>query len=126
HDRRAHEPSADPAQRLGRQRRHVPRREREPYPLVVGGERERREDLPAEPARPDAVARIAGAVVDAGARLGAEERQVVGGDVDRAAPGALDTGAVEPGEQAAEPRLGALRSRPVAAEAVVDPAAEAD
>src|SRR5205823_4505737 len=64
HDRRADEAAADPRQRLGRQARHVPRRERKRRPLVVAACRERGEDLAPEPARADAVAGVAGAVVD--------------------------------------------------------------
>ena len=100
--------------------------ERQPRPLVVRAERERGEDPAAEPARPDAVPRVAGAVVDPRARLRPEERQMVGGDVDRAAPRALDASAGEPGEQAAQARLGARCGRAVGAEALVDAAAEAD
>ena len=98
----------------------------EPRPLVVRAERERREDAAAEPARADAVPRVAGAVVDPRPRLRREERQVVGGDVDRPAPRALDARAREPGQQPPQPRLRALGGRQVAAEAVVDAAAESD
>ncbi len=75
---------------------------------------------------PDAVPRVAGAVVDPRPRLRREERQVVGGDVDRPAPRALDPRAREPGQQPPQPRLGALRRRQVAAEAIVDAPAESD
>ena len=51
--------------------------ERQPRPLVVGAQCERREDLPAEPARADAVTRVAGAVVEPRAR--ASCRRTAGG-----------------------------------------------
>src|SRR5207248_6948646 len=73
HDRGADEAAAEPRQRLRRETRDAPGRERERRPLVVAAGRERREDLAAEPARPDAMARIAGAEVDALAGDGAEE-----------------------------------------------------
>src|SRR5437764_617453 len=126
HDRRADEPAAQALQRLGREQLDAPRRKREPCPLVVEPRDERREDLASDPARPDAVAGVASAVVETLAGDGAEEGQVVGGDVDRAAPGALDPSLGAAGQQPPQARLGAARSRPVAAETVVDPAAEAD
>ena len=108
---RADDAAADAPQRLGA-RRHAARDEREARPLVVGTECERREHLAAEPARPDAVARVAGAVVDPRAPLRAEERQMVGRDVDRAAPRPLDAHAVEAGRS---------RRRPASARAAVGP-----
>ena len=66
--------------------------------------RERSQDLTAEPARPDAVAGVAEPVVDARAGDRAEERQVVGRHVDRAAPGALDPRAARPGSSRRKPR----------------------
>ena len=86
----AHEPAARVAERLGRQPALAAPDEGEGGPLVLRLRRERREDLAAEPARPDAVARIAGSVVDAGSRHGAVPRQPVRGDVDRPAPAGSD------------------------------------
>ena len=106
-DRRA----AEVAHRLGREPRRLPAGEREPRPLVVCAEDERGEDLAAEPARADAVARVARPVVDPRARHGAEERQVVAGDVDRAAPRPLDPRRGQPGQQPAEPPLRARDRR---------------
>src|SRR5581483_2089241 len=54
--------------------------------LVRGVEREPREDLSAEVARPDAVAGEPQAVVDGAAGQRAEEREVAGRNVDRSAP----------------------------------------
>src|SRR5919199_2432411 len=99
HDRRADEAAADPRQRLGRQARDAPGRERKRRPLVVAAARERGEDLAAEPARADAVAGIAGAEVDVAAWDGAEEGQVVGGHVDGTAPRALDPRVREVGQE---------------------------
>ena len=87
---------------------------------------ERGEDLAAEPARADAVPRVAGAVVDPRARHGREERQLVAGDVDRPAPRSLDARGGEPGQQPAQPLLGPRDRRRVVEEARVDPAAAAD
>ncbi len=75
-------------ERLGRKQLAVGLDEREPRPLVAPVERNPREDLPAQVARPDAVAREAETVVDASAA--AEDRQMGGRDVDRAAPGVRD------------------------------------
>ena len=110
----------------GGRRGTLPRRERQSRPLVVGAERERREDPAAEPARTDAVSRVAGAVVDPRPGLRAEERQMVGGNVDRPAPRPLDSHAGEPRQQARAGRLGARGRRHVEREAVVDTAAESD
>ena len=89
-------------------------------------EHERGEDLSAEPARADAVARVAGAVVDPRAGHGREERQLVARDVDRPAPRPLDLRGGEPGQQPAEALLGAGDCRRVVEEARVDPARPAD
>ena len=51
HDRRADEPAADAPERLGREPRRQPVRERQRGPLVVGAQDERGEHLPADPAR---------------------------------------------------------------------------
>src|SRR5256885_1905474 len=82
-DARAQETAAETLDRPGGDLRHAPGDERRAGQLVVAPEHEPREDRPAEPARADAVAGVTGAVVDPLARDGAEERQVVGGDVDR-------------------------------------------
>src|SRR5205085_11550714 len=125
HDRRADEAATDPRQRLGRQARYAAGGERRARPLVVAAGRERGEDLPAEPARAGAVAGVAGAVVDTRARDGAEEGQVVGGHVDRAAPRPLDARVREVGQEPPQAAGSALRRRPVTREALVDAAAEA-
>src|SRR5437764_8322322 len=126
HDRRADEPAAQALQRLGRERLDAPRRKGKPCPLVVEPRDERREDLAPDPARPHAVAGVAGAVVDALPGDGAEEGQVVGGHVDRPAPRALDPRLGEVREQPPKSRLGTRGRRAVAAEALVDPPPEAD
>ena len=61
-------------ERLGRQRRHASASRAAGASLVVDAEREPRQDLAAEPARADAVAGVAGAVVDPRPGHGAEER----------------------------------------------------
>src|SRR5205085_12440718 len=94
--------------------------------LVVEPEDEPGEDLAAEPTRTDAVAGVAGAVVDLRSGNGAEKREVVGRHVDRPAPRAFDPRAREVGQETAQARLGPGRSRDVFAEASVDSAAEAD
>ena len=71
---------------------------------------------------PDAVAGVAGAVVDPRARHGAEERQVVGRDVDRPAPGVGHLRLLEARQQAPQAALGARDRRLVLPEAVVDAA----
>ena len=91
-----------PAQRNGSggKRLAVGVDEREPRQLVAAVEREPREDLAAEVGRPDAVPREAEAVMHAAAA--AEDRQVRGGDVDRAAPGMRDPPAAQLREEAQE------------------------
>src|SRR5439155_5305819 len=64
-DRTPHEAATQPLQRLRRERRDAARCERERRPLVVEAERQRRQDLAAEPARADAVAGVAEPEVDA-------------------------------------------------------------
>src|SRR5262249_60909982 len=58
------QPASDPPERLGRERPHAAIDERQARPAIVGVERKGSEDLPAEPAGPDTVARVAGAAVD--------------------------------------------------------------
>src|SRR5579864_3654841 len=72
-DRGAHEAAAQSLQRLGRQRGDATRRERKLCPLVVEAERERSEDLTSQPARANAVARVAEPVMNARAGNGPEE-----------------------------------------------------
>ena len=81
---------------------------------------------PASQRRADAVAGVAERVVDPGRRNGADERHVVGRDVDRAAPRRLDLHVREGGQEPAKPFLCTPRSRRVVREALVDPRAEAD
>ena len=69
---------------------------------------------------------VAGAVVDPRAPDRAEERQVVGGDVDRPAPRVRDLRLGEIWQQVTEAVLGALDRRAVAREAPVELAPEAD
>src|SRR5216684_525431 len=125
-DRRAHEPAPEALQWLGRKRGNATRGERQMRPLVVTSGRERGEDLPAEPARPDAVPGVAEPVMDARAGHGAEEREMVGRHVDRAAPRSLDPRAGEARQQPAEPPLRARGGRSIGGEPGVEPAAEAD
>ena len=66
---------------------------------------------------------VARSVVDAAIRHGAEEREPVGRDVDRPAPGALDPSLVESGKKRAKPGFGPGGSRKVVGEATVQPAA---
>src|SRR5262249_59041011 len=90
-------------------------------PLVRPAGRERGEDLSADDARADAVARVAEDVVDGGARHGAEERKVIGGHVDRAAPRPLHTHAVETRQEASQARPGPPPRPNVAGEPSADP-----
>ena len=125
-DRRADEPAAEAAERLGRERRHPAGDERQRRPFVVGAEDERGEDLAADPGRADTVARVARAVVDPPPRHRAEERLVIRRDIDRPAPGVRDARRSEGGQQLPKPELRAPRRRGVGGEAPVDGSAEAD
>ena len=116
--------TSPPPRRLsgsGRQRRDSPRRQRQGRPLVVAAERKRGEDLSTEPARSNAVSRVAEAVVDTTlARHRSEEREVVGRYVDRPSPRVLDACVCKTRKQSPQPALGTRRGRQIRGEALVD------
>ena len=99
------EPASEPTERFRRQRPDPTLDERQSRPGVVGVERQGSEDLPAQPARSHAVARVAGAVVDSALGDRAEEREVVCRDVDRSAPGSFDARLGEPGQEEPQARF---------------------
>src|SRR5581483_4516037 len=72
------------------------------------------------------MSRIPGAVMDARPGLRAEEREVIGGYVDRTAPRPLDLHTAEPGQEAPQSGFRASSGRRIGAEAAVHPAGEAD
>ena len=125
--RSAHERAAEVAKGLAWQGPPRPAvRERQRRPFVVGARHQGRERLCSDPARPGAVAGVPGGVMDAGAGSGAEEGDVVGRDVDRSAPRPLDPNVIRARDQPAQAGGGAKRRRPVAREARVQAAPEAD
>src|SRR6476661_10261860 len=92
-------------ERLWRKRRHVSRREWQRGPLVLQMQDERRQDLTAEPRRPHPVTGIPEPVVDTLPADRPEEGKVVGRDVDRPTPCALDARLGQTGQQAAKALL---------------------
>src|SRR4051794_7488809 len=115
---------ADVAERLRRQWPRTPPGEWEGRPLVLDSQRQGGEDLAAQPARPDAVARVTDAEVQPTATP--EEREAVGRHVDRAAPCALDLDVGECRKQPPEPGLRTPLRSGVGEEAIVDDTAEPD
>src|SRR6476661_1352561 len=107
-------------ERLRRKRRHVSRREWQRGPLVVQMQDEGRQNLTAEPRRSHPVTGVSEPVVDTLAADRPEERKVVGRDVDRPTPRALDTRVGKTGQQAAKALLRSRGGRCVSREAVID------
>ncbi len=118
--------AAEAAERLPRDGRRSALNERQARPLVVDSLDERGEGAPCEPRRADPVPREAHRVVHPPPRNRADERDVVGGDVDRAAPGRLDLRLREPGQQPPQAELRPARRRRVVREPPVDAVAVAD
>src|SRR5215203_6198929 len=122
----AHGGSAKSPEGLPRQRAHAPVGQGQARPLVLDAGREGGQDLPSDPARPGAMARVPGAVADARAGCGSEEGNVIGRDVDGATPRMLERDVDEGGQEAPEAPGRAADRGDIVREPRIDPASGSD